>query len=126
MAAMFLTIPMTLVQYNNPTEGLAADPGAAAPPRAKARTFLPLLNHPAVSETDRAIESAALHARLQQIVVVLRMTGHNVGQCADRNPVAVGNPGTAFRLGRQRGKQSDRGLADALELGHQVFHATRV
>src|ERR1035437_11057679 len=100
---MFFTIPM-IVQYNNPASFLRP---AAAPPLA-------------------AYSGPLDETCFQQLEVVLRVAGCNVGQRTDRNRVSIGNASARLRLRRQRTEQSNSRLADALEFGQQVVHTARV
>src|ERR1039458_193593 len=100
---MFLTIPM-IVQYNNPTSFLRSAAG------------------PLLSACSGPLDETCF----QQLEVMLRVAGCNVGQRANRNRVSIGNARARLRLGGQRAEQSDGRLADTLEFGQQVVHTARI
>src|SRR5271157_1647859 len=90
MAAMFLTIPMTFVQYNNWT----------------GRVELP--------------------ARLQQIIMMLRVPCHNVCHGAYGNGSPIGDSRALPNLWREGFEQRNRRIADFFEFIEQVAQAARI
>src|ERR1035441_9097232 len=55
-----------------------------------------------------------------QLQMILRMSRDDVGQGPHRHALSVGEPGSSFRLGRDRADQRDGRSTNVFELDHQV------